>query len=68
MSEERLKGSVTLKRTINLGNYSSISPEVSVQFFQDEHSVTEILDAVYDDISKWLEDRGIKNEVKAVVK
>ena len=68
MSEERLKGSVTLKRTINLGNYSSISPEVSVQFFQDQHSVTEILDAVYDDISKWLEARGIKNEVKAVVK
>ena len=68
MSEERLKGSVTLKRTINLGNYSSISPEVSVQFFQDQHSVTEILDAVYDDISKWLEARGIKNEVKAIVK
>ena len=68
MSEERLKGSVTLRRTINLGNYSSISPEVSVQFFQDQHSVTEILDAVYDDISKWLEARGIKNEVKAIVK
>ena len=68
MSEERLKGSVTLRRTINLGNYSSISPEVSVQFFQDEHSVTEILDAVYDDISKWLEARGLKNEVKAIVK
>ena len=47
MTEEtRLRGSATLRRTVNLGNYSSITVEATAQFFQDSRFVhAEIFEA-----------------------
>ena len=69
MTEEtRLRGSATLRRTINLGNYSSITVEATAQFFQDAETLTQTLNELDRDILQWLDVRGIKNEVKAVSK
>ena len=63
---ERLVGSVTVHRTVNLGNYSSLKVEVTQQFIQDESDAGSTMDTLDKMILAWLNVRGIETEVKAV--
>ena len=49
---EKLKGRVTVSRTINLGNYNSKRIEASEEFYLDEytfdHAFTEVQTAIDD--------------------
>ncbi|UTU47212.1 hypothetical protein [Huginn virus] len=56
---ERLKGSVRLKLTLNLGHYNSKTYEISLEFFQDVTTWQLVMERLEQQLAEYLKNKGV---------